>query len=30
MFSDIAGTVAVITEDDPGVESGRASDNTLG
>ena len=27
---DIAGTVAAMTEDDPGAESERASDNTPG
>jgi len=27
---DIAGTVAFLTEDEPGIESERASDNTLG
>ncbi len=30
MSVDIAGVVASITEDDPGVESERTSDNALG
>ena len=29
-YADIAGTVAAMTESDPGVASEKASDNTLG